>query len=579
MNRFRLLILWCLVGFATVSATAAELRDVSLKCKGPDCFLLFQFDPAGGLPSYYQKFDGARRVLKIAFSTTNIKIPAGSWVMQADASGIKSVNLKTETTARGVPLLVFEWNVGPDISSDKNPVLLEDGGRFKMKFTSKSNPKPWSLSAISKAAVQSAKVKKPEPKKVEEKKPEEKKPEAKKVEAKPIVPEKSSVVVAPVPLPEVKTDAPSTKGVALPPGLEEVSWIRGYGQEQLVIRFEGDAPAILRQTDSMLVFPLPKALKIQPPIVAFGSSLVRDIRLVKASLSGLELVVRLKGVPVQMIRRGSRFCLQASVTTPPGIDSWTVLATGAKHQVFNVSSSDDEMESLDQFAQGFVKASSPAIQTFKLKKGTRDLIVVEEAVILRDSPSETGKQLRQLKFGDRLVNMEQAKLYFKVKSGEVTGYVNRRMVAYQDELSHLQSEKLQQLSLAQKESQKAALASGATPAGDSLDVTFDEPDQDRITYSSFGRRDPFVELKGVVNEGINIDGVELVGIIWEAEIPMVLLTDTRNPGVSYTLKEGDSILNGKVLKITQDEVLFLINEFGISRRYTMSLPDKYGGKK
>ena len=34
-----------------------------------------------------------------------------------------------------------------------------------------------------------------------------------------------------------------------------------------------------------------------------------------------------------------------------------------------------------------------------------------------------------------------------------------------------------------------------------------------------------------------------------------------------------------LLKITQDEVLFLINEVGISRRYTMSLPDKYGGKQ
>jgi hypothetical protein len=82
-----------------------------------------------------------------------------------------------------------------------------------------------------------------------------------------------------------------------------------------------------------------------------------------------------------------------------------------------------------------------------------------------------------------------------------------------------------------------------------------------------------------VSEGINIDGVELVGIIWEAEVPMVLLSDSRNPGLSYTLKEGDPILNGKVLKITQDEVLFLINEFGVSRRYTMTLPDKYGGKK
>jgi len=86
-------------------------------------------------------------------------------------------------------------------------------------------------------------------------------------------------------------------------------------------------------------------------------------------------------------------------------------------------------------------------------------------------------------------------------------------------------------------------------------------------------------VKGLADDGINIDQVELAGIIWEAEEPMALLSDTKVPGVSYTVKEGDKILNGKVLKISQNDVLFLIQEFGVSRRYTMTLPDKYGGKK
>ena len=102
---------------------------------------------------------------------------------------------------------------------------------------------------------------------------------------------------------------------------------------------------------------------------------------------------------------------------------------------------------------------------------------------------------------------------------------------------------------------------------------------DRVTYSSFGRRDPFVEIKGLVEEGINIDQVELVGIIWESDVPMAILVESKNPSISYTLKEGDKILNGKVLKITQTDVLFLIQEFGVSRRYSMGLPDKFGGQK
>ena len=103
--------------------------------------------------------------------------------------------------------------------------------------------------------------------------------------------------------------------------------------------------------------------------------------------------------------------------------------------------------------------------------------------------------------------------------------------------------------------------------------------EDRVTYSSFGRRDPFVEVDGLVEEGINIDQVELVGIIWESDVPVAILVESKNPSISYTVKEGDKILNGKVLKITQTDVLFLIQEFGVSRRYSMGLPDKLGGQK
>ncbi len=131
----------------------------------------------------------------------------------------------------------------------------------------------------------------------------------------------------------------------------------------------------------------------------------------------------------------------------------------------------------------------------------------------------------------------------------------------------MQSERLKQISLEKGEKL------------DSAGIHFETVLEDRVSYSSFGRRDPFVEIKGLVEEGINIDQVELVGIIFESEVPMAILADSKNPAISYTVKEGDKILNGKVLKITQTDVLFLLQEFGVSRRYSMGLPDKYGGKK
>ena len=203
-------------------------------------------------------------------------------------------------------------------------------------------------------------------------------------------------------------------------------------------------------------------------------------------------------------------------------------------------------------------------QSFGLRPVARNLIVVAEMTPFLASPSEKAQELESLEFGTHLEDIELDGLYHKVRLGSKVGYVNRRSVSFPDELSAVQSERLKQI----------AIEKGGTL--DSNAVRFDHPIEERVSYSSFGRRDPFVEIKGLMEDGINIDQVELVGIIWESEEPLAILAETKNPSVSYAVKEGDRILNGKVLKITQTDVLFLLQEFGVSRRYSMSLPDKYG---
>ena len=180
--------------------------------------------------------------------------------------------------------------------------------------------------------------------------------------------------------------------------------------------------------------------------------------------------------------------------------------------------------------------------------------------------------MHRLVFGDRLVSLDMVGLYRKVQYGNRVGYVDRRSVGFFDELSSVQEERLKQVD---KERGTDLTASTAPTVGSQLEGLY----EDRVTYSSFGRRDPFVEVDGLVEEGINIDQVELVGIIWESDVPVAILVESKNPSISYTVKEGDKILNGKVLKITQTDVLFLIQEFGVSRRYSMGLPDKIGGQQ
>lgn len=213
-----------------------------------------------------------------------------------------------------------------------------------------------------------------------------------------------------------------------------------------------------------------------------------------------------------------------------------------------------------------------ASQTFHLRPVVRELIVVADETEFYASASDKSQVLKRLIFGDRLVSLDATGLYRKVQFENRVGYVNKRAVGFFDELSSVQAERLKQVD----QERNGELPDGAVA---SMKSSLDGFYEDRIIYSSFGRRDPFVEIKGLVEEGINIDQVELVGIIWESEVPMAILVETKNPSVSYTIKEGDKILNGKVLKITQTDVLFLIQEFGVSRRYSMGLPDKFGGQK
>jgi hypothetical protein len=108
-----------------------------------------------------------------------------------------------------------------------------------------------------------------------------------------------------------------------------------------------------------------------------------------------------------------------------------------------------------------------------------------------------------------------------------------------------------------------------------------EPEENRVSYNSYGRRDPFIPVEqGSLDNGIDIDQMKVVGIIWQATQPMAVLEHNREAGVSFTIKEGDPVHNGRVARITRDAVTFDISEYGISRSYSLKLvSSKEGARK
>ena len=359
---------------------------------------------------------------------------------------------------------------------------------------------------------------------------------------------------------------------ALLPNLKEMTVLVGSGMEQF--RLVATTPIELQNVtgpDKAGTIVIGLAGPQKSPVFKIGAGTL--VKHVTWGANGLKVQLQQNAKPVIVVQEGA-LILQVQETTikKDGFLFWSAHPDGIF--VRDWMKSAEEKPSFETFVSKHDKESKKLVsgsQTFHLRPVVRELIVVADEIELFAAPNDNSQVLKRLTFGDRLVSLDVSGLYCKVQFGSHIGFVNKRAVSYMDELSAVQTERLKQVD---KERGEIVSENGEI-AGSQLDGLYD----DRVTYSSFGRRDPFVEIKGLVEEGINIDQVELVGIIWESDVPMALLVESKNPSISYTLKEGDKILNGKVLKITQTDVLFLIQEFGVSRRYSMGLPDKFGGQK
>lgn len=593
-----------------VASYSAQIKDVRFVCDASGCQTVFAFASDKDLPSFYQKFNASAKKLTVGFSGTSFALGEGDFDVDADSKFIKSVRV-VKDTYKGTAFLKFEMTVGSSITTDKNEIGL-DRSNFLIKFKNKGG-KSWTLSKLfadrkkqaDKLALEEKKA--AEQKAIEDKKAAEKAAleEKKRLAAEKKAAEKKALeekkVAEKAALEEKKRLAEEKKAAekaareqekllaeqqkqldkaineggkisALLPNLKEMTVLMGSGMEQF--RLVAESPIDIRNVsgpDKNNTLTVGLAGPQRSPLFRIGSgSLVKSVTW---GANGLKIQLKTAVKPVMLVQDGVLVLQVAEdAINKDGLISWCARPDGIF--IRDWMRAVEEKPDFDVFVKRLEKESKKIIsgsQTFHLRPVLRELIVVADEIEFYAAPNENSQVLQRLVFGDRLVSLDLTGLYRKVQYGNRVGYVNRRSVGFYDELTSVQAERLKQVDL----DRGTNLAVNAGAITSQLDGLY----EDKVTYSSFGRRDPFVEVKGLVEEGININQVELVGIIWESDVPMAILVDTKNPSISYTLKEDDKILNGKVLKITQTDVLFLIQEFGVSRRYTMGLPDKFGGQK
>ena len=579
---------------SAVALQAALIKDVRFNC-AKTCQLEFQFASDKNLPTFFQKYDNASKMLTVGFSETDFALGVGSYNIDVSSPFIRAMSV-TKEPYRGMNFLMIRMPVGASVNTDKNAIGL-DKSSFLLKFASKEG-KSWTLSKLyasnKKAAEKAARDE--EKRMAAERKAAEKqalldrkaaekqaaldrkaaREEEKRLAAERKAAEKQALLerkAAEKATRDNIAQAAAPTGVsALLEGLKEMTVIIGSGMEQfrLVANTRLSIDKISMPNSTFIIKVAIKGPERSPVFKVGAGSLVKSVYW---DMDGLNIQLSAGAKPAILVQEGALILQTAeNAVRRDGFVFWSARPNGI--YVRDWMKSPDAVPEFSEFVKSYEKDSKKVVastQTFHLRPVLRELIVVADETEFFAAPSEKSQVMQRVVFGDRLVNMDLTGLYRKVQIGNRIGYVNRRAVSFTDELSAVQMERLKKVDQERGE----MLTQGMKPVGSALDVLY----EDRVTYSSFGRRDPFVEIKGLVEEGINIDQVELVGIIWEAEEPVAILVETKNPSVSYTIKEGDKIMNGKVLKITQTDVLFLIQEFGVSRRYSMGLPDKFGGQK
>ncbi len=605
MKKIKVLLL---LFFLTSYSFAAEIKDVSLLCQKEACQLVFQFVSPKNLPSFFQKYEASSKTLTVAFSETDFLLGEGSFDLSATSPLIQKMKVFKEKSKK-TTLLKFEFSVGDLIKSDKNKIELSKQTDFVIVLP-KAKDNGWVLTkkfkelkkAAEKAALEEKKRIAEEKKAAEKAALEEKKlaakstldekkriAEEKKLAAKLALEEKKRIAeekkeaekaslkekklaaqekknAEKAATAELKSSSESKPVSALIDGVQEMIALSSFGIEQF--QLVTDDKIVLSNVGPLKkqVITIGLAGPSKSPVFKINRGSI--VKSVYWNSYGLNLEIQPGIEPSILVRNGILILQTLSEKKIDGISYWHAKPNGIHERQWLGSKS--STTSFDAFAKKLEPESKKLVsvaQTFYLRPTTRELIVVSEEIELFASANQKSQVLQRLVFGDRLVSLENTGLFQKVQFKNKTGFVYKRAVSFRDELSSIQLERLKQMAFEKGENL------------DSIVSRFEKNSEDRVTYSSFGRRDPFVEIKGLVEEGINIDQVELVGIIWETEEPMAILAESKNPAISYTVKEGDKILNGKVLKITSTDVLFLIQEFGVSRRYSMGLPDKYGSLK
>ncbi len=568
------------------SALAHELKDVTLVAGPGQTFLKVSFEGApeeGEYPLYFQKTDLTRGTITLSFLETETAFPLGRHSLDSGSPAVEEIQLRKMTSPSGKTFLGLELKLKDPPMSEALLQPVPKGG-LKLVINNGAKKKyTWSLTKALKAREDylSAKAA-PFPSKAYAE------PKAKALgEPAPAEPALAAQPSAPAPAAEAKpaNAIGKHKIAAADKGSESGDGVKSALEEGAALEASHSAKPL----SSSKVFSVGNGSK--PMVLTKDSTAMKD----KPGAAGKVLKKIPVGEKVERLEGKSGW-----MRVVAGADTGYLRATDAVYA--DEITKSQEKSITDKVAAKAAKliAAAAKAAAAEAKKQAAEAKAIAAAAA-KAAAAEAKKQAAEAK---ATAKAEAA----NKKAAEVAAAAQAKQ--------QQKDQKLAEAGVAQGKSQTLKVSDAhpqpgepaASPAGGSgsgltpkLAIADNpeladklakekkaaedekmrvEPEENRITYNSYGRRDPFIPVEqGSTDNGIDIDQMKVVGIIWQSSEPMAVLEHTREANVSFTVKQGDPVHNGKVARITREGVTFDISEYGISRSYSLKLVSSKEGTK
>ncbi|MBD3345744.1 MAG: hypothetical protein GF401_11845 [Chitinivibrionales bacterium] len=241
-----------------------------------------------------------------------------------------------------------------------------------------------------------------------------------------------------------------------------------------------------------------------------------------------------------------------------------------------------------------VKATSPV-----------RLVVIKDNVNFRAKPEVSGKKtvIKQLRRGTMGTQIAREGEWYKADMGGDVGWVYHTMVqdsatidlafwneiesseepsvdAEEEEILAAIQKKSTQIPPIESESKNTIIAQterGGVPAFRQIGREIPDRDPGRkelVEYHVYGR-DPFLPLEEISTDSLpEVANIKLVGVLLDETERLALVEDINDSKNAFALRENDPVRGGRVLKIQDHSIVFLLNELGISRTYALKLNEE-----